>query len=134
MYLLDTDTLIYILKGNPIVERNLQTHYHDPIKISVISLKELYYGAYKSQKVASNLAKVKTLENSLEVIPLGTEIVEIFGLQKANLEKIGSRLDDFDLSLACCALAYNLILVTNNVRHFKKFDGLKVTNWSVELK
>ena len=59
MYLLDTDTIIYILKGNPVVENNLQRHYHDPIKISVITLMELYYGAYKSQKVTSNLAKVK---------------------------------------------------------------------------
>jgi predicted nucleic acid-binding protein len=134
MYLLDTDTLIYILKGHPTVERNLQIHYPDPIKISVISLMELYYGAYKSQRITSNLAKVKSLENSLEVIPLGTEIVEIFGMQKAKLEKVGSRLDDFDLSLACSALAYNLILVTNNVKHFKKIEGLKVSNWCVEPK
>lgn len=74
MYLLDTDTIIYILKGNPTVERNLQGHYHDPIKMSVITLMELYYGVYKSQKVTSNLAKIKTLENSLEIIPLGQEI------------------------------------------------------------
>lgn len=132
MYLLDTDTLIYILKGNPIVERNLQIHYHDPIKISVISLMELFYGAYKSQKITSNLAKVKTLERSLEVIPLGTEIVEIFGMQKAKLEKSGSRLDDFDLCLACSALAHNLTLVTNNVKHFRKIEGLKTSNWSIE--
>jgi len=134
MYLLDTDTLIYILKGHPTVERNLQIYYRDPIKISAISLMELYYGAYKSQRITSNLAKVKTLENSLEVIPLGTEIVEIFGMQKAKLEKVGSRLDDFDLSLACSAMAYNLILVTNNVKHFKKIEGLKISNWCVEPK
>ena len=78
MYLLDTDTIIYILKGNPAVEKNLRRHYNDPIKISVITLMELYYGAYKSQKVTSNLAKIKTLENSMEIIPLGQGIVEIW--------------------------------------------------------
>ena len=129
MYLLDTDTIIYILKGNPAVERNLQRHYNDPIKISVITLMELYYGAYKSQKVISNLAKVKTLENSMEVIPLGQEIVDIFGRQKAQLEISGTPLDDFDLIVGCCALAHNLILVTNNVKHFRKIESLKVTNW-----
>jgi len=98
MYLLDTDTLIYILKGNPIVERNLRGHYHDPIKISGITLMELYYGAYKSQKTISNLAKIKTLENTLEIIPLGREIVEIFGIQKANLEKAGNPYYDTALS------------------------------------
>lgn len=90
---------------------------------------ELYYGAYKSQKVTSNLAKIKTLENPMEIIPLGQEIVENFGKQKAQLERSGTPLDDFDLIVGCCALAHNLILVTNNVKHFKKIESLKVTNW-----
>ena len=129
MYLLDTDTIIYIFKGNPSVEGNLQRHYNDPIKISVITLMELYYGAYKSQKVTSNLAKIRTLENYMEIIPLGQEIVDIFGRQKTQLEGLGTPLDDFDLIVGCCALAHNLILVTNNVKHFKKIESLKVTNW-----
>lgn len=129
MFLLDTDTIIYILKGHPAVERNLRRYYQDPIKISVITLMELYFGAYKSQQVAGNLAKIKTLENSLEVIPVGKETADVFGLQKAALEKGGSPLDDFDLILGCCALAHNLTLVTNNTRHFKRMKGLKLTNW-----
>jgi len=132
MYLLDTDTIIYNLKGHPAVEKNLRQHFHDSIKISVITLMELYYGAYKSQKVASNLAKIKTIENSMEVIPLGKELVEIFGIHKAKLEKIGTRLDDFDLILACCALAHNLVVVTNNVKHFQRIEGLKIANWTEE--
>jgi predicted nucleic acid-binding protein len=132
MFLLDTDTLIYILKGHPIVESNLRRHFHDPIKICVITLMELYYGAYKSQRKTSNLAKIKTLENALEIIPMGQEIAEIFGIHKSNLEKAGTRLDDFDLILACCALTHNLTLVTNNVKHFKKIEGLKLTNWIEE--
>ena len=134
MYLLDTDTIIYILKGSPSVERNLRRHYHDPMKISVITLMELYYGAYNSQRVTSHLAKIKTLENSMEVIPLSQEIVENFGKQKAQLERAGTPLDDFDLALGCCALAHNLILVTHNIKHFKKMEGLKVTNWIEEQK
>lgn len=130
MYLLDTDTIIYNLKGHPAVEKNLRQHFHDSIKISVITLTELYYGAYKSQKVASNLAKIKTIENSMEVIPLGKELVEIFGIHKAKLEKTGTRLDDFDLILACCALAHNLVVVTNNVKHFQRIEGLKIANWT----
>ena len=50
MFLLDTDTLIYSLKGEEAVVRNLEAHQQDPLKISVISLLELYYGAYKSKK------------------------------------------------------------------------------------
>jgi tRNA(fMet)-specific endonuclease VapC len=130
MYLLDTDTIIFSLKGHASVQENLRTHIHDPMKISVITLMELYYGAYKSQKVTSNLAKIKTLENSLEIIPLGKESVEIFGIYKSKLEKAGTPLDDLDLMLASCALAHNLVLVTNNVKHFRRIEGLKLVNWT----
>ena len=129
MYLLDTDTIIHILKGDPVVEANLKHHIHDPIKIGTITLMELYYGAYKSQRVTSNLAKIRTLENVLEVIPIGEEIAEIFGREKTRLEKKGIPLDDFDLILGCCALAHNLTLVTNNIRHFRRIEGLQVANW-----
>ncbi len=105
MYLLDTDTVIYSLKGAAAVKKNLGEHFHDPMKMSVITLMELFYGAHKSQKIASNLAKIKTLENSLEIIPVGEELAEIFGMTKAQLEKAGSPLDDFDLIIASCALS-----------------------------
>ncbi len=131
MYLLDTDTIIFSLKGHTALEKNLQQHFHDPIKICVVTLMELYYGAYKSQRVESNLAKIKTLENSLEIVPIGKESVEIFGIYKAKLEKSGTPLDDFDLILASCALAQNLVLVTNNIKHFERIEGLKFTNWMV---
>jgi predicted nucleic acid-binding protein len=47
------------------------------------------------------------------------------------LEKSGTRLDDFDLTIASCELAHNLTLVTNNLKHFSRIEGLKITNWSV---
>lgn len=129
MYLLDTDTVIYNFKGHPNIQKNLQRHLSDPINISIVTCMELYYGAYKSQKVTSNLAKIKMLEQSIEVIPLGQESGEIFGKLKAQLEIQGSRLDDFDLAIASCALSRNLTLVTNNIEHFRRIDGLKLANW-----
>lgn len=130
MYLLDTDTIIYALKGNPSVKENLQRHLNDPLKISVITLMELYYGAYKSKQVTSNLAKIKALEEEWETIPIGQDCTEIFGLNKSDLEKDGTPLDDFDLIIASTVLTHNLTLVTNNMGHFKRVKGLKLENWS----
>lgn len=130
MYLLDTDTIIYNLKGNKTVRKYLQQHLNDPINVSVITLMELYYGAYKSRKVESNIAKVKTLEIALEIIPVNQELIEVFGMLKSNLEKAGKRVDDFDLILASTVLTHNLILVTNNEKHFKNIEGLKIENWT----
>jgi predicted nucleic acid-binding protein len=131
MFLLDTDTIILSLKGHPTVKENLRRHQNDPLKVSVITCMELYYGAYKSPNVAGNLAKIQMIEAVLEVIPLGSESAQIFGMLKAQMEKKGTRLDDFDLAIAAGALAQNLILVTNNLSHFKRIPGLKLANWAL---
>ena len=129
MYLLDTDTIIYNLKGDLKVQENLRLHVNDLIQISIITLMELYYGAYKSQHVDANLAKIKTLEQYLEIFTTGQETAEIYGRLKAKLESVGSRLDDFDLIIASTALTHNLVLVTNNEKHFQRIEGLKLENW-----
>jgi tRNA(fMet)-specific endonuclease VapC len=132
MYLLDTDIVIYSLKGHGAVKKHLEHSLHLPLKISIITLMELFYGAHKSQKVASNLAKIKRLEEAIEIIPLGRETAEIFAMLKVDLEKAGNPLDDFDLILAACALTHDLILVTNNTKHFARIGGLKLENWAKE--
>ena len=132
MYLLDTDIVIYSLKGHAAVKKQLERNLHSPLKISIVTLMELFYGAHKSQKVASNLGKIKHLEAALEIIPLGRESAEIFAMLKADLEKAGTPLDDFDLVLAACALTHDLVLVTNNVKHFKRISGLRLENWAQE--
>ncbi len=131
MYLLDTDTIIFSLKGHEAIKKNLQKHFEEPMKICVITLMELYFGAYKSEKVTGNLAKIRTIENAFEIISTGRESAEIFGMLKASLEKSRTPLDDFDLIIASCALSHNLILVTNNIKHFNRVEGLRLTNWTV---
>ena len=132
MYLLDTNIIIHALKGHAAVNRNLRSHLHDPLHISVVTLMELYYGAYKSQKVESNIAKVRALESTIEVIPVGKEVVDIFGTYKAKLERSGIPLDDFDLIIAACAMTHNLVLVTHNIKHFNRIEGLKIQDWTIE--
>lgn len=60
MYLLDTDTIVYLVKGHPEVERNLALHADDVVGTSAITLMELYYGAFKSRQVAGNLARIRS--------------------------------------------------------------------------
>lgn len=74
-------------------------------------------------------AKIKTLEQFVDILPAGPETAEIFGRLKSGLEASGNRLDDFALMIARSALAHNLILVTNNEKHFQRIDGLKLENW-----
>ena len=131
MHLLNTDTVVYSLKGHPVVKDNLKSHLNDSIKISNVNYVELYYDECKSQRVTANAAKVKTLGQSIEMVSINATVAETFGMIKASLEAGGNRLDDFDLAIAAAALANNLILETNNLDHFSRIDGLRIENWTL---
>lgn len=128
-YLIDTDICIYWLKGNANIEQKALAVRLDNIYISYITLSELYYGAYKSQRIKGNLIAVKALWNKLGFIESNEDICETFGKFKADLEKKGNVINDADMFIASCALVNGFTLVTNNERHFKRVKGLKVENW-----
>ena len=129
-YLIDTDILIYSLKGNEKVISNFQSKKNNPKSISVISYGELIHGAKKSKYVEKNLANVKRLIEIFPVINITPAVMDTFGELKANLEKSGNIIDDMDLLIGSTALVHNLTLVTNNINHFSRIEGLELENWS----
>jgi tRNA(fMet)-specific endonuclease VapC len=90
------------------------------ISVSFMTLSELYYGAYKSQYVDENIAAINLLAAKLSIVESNDEICACFGNLKALLEKQGMIIDDADLFIAACALTTGAILVTNNIKHFKR--------------
>jgi len=130
MYLLDTDTLIYFLKGNASVVNNFKVYRTYPKAFSVITYGELIYGCRKSQHVVENLAKVKQLAEYYPIMDVTRPVMECFGEMKALLTQSGKPLDAFDLLIGCTALTMNYSIVTNNTKHYQRIPGLKVVNWS----
>jgi predicted nucleic acid-binding protein len=128
-YLLDTNICVYWLKGNEHIEQKILSVGMDNIALSFLNVSELYYGAYKSQRVDANLALIRKLTDQLNVIESDEAISEMFGEIKATLEKAGTIIDDADMFIAACAKVHGLTLVTNNVKHFKRIKGLKLENW-----
>jgi predicted nucleic acid-binding protein len=128
-YLLDTNICVYWLKGNEHIEQKILSVGIDTISLSFVNLSELYYGAYKSQRVEANLALIQRLTDQLSIIESDEAICEMFGELKANLERAGAIIDDADLFIAASAKVHGLTLVTNNIRHFKRIKGLKLENW-----
>lgn len=56
-----------------------------------------------------------------------------FGQAKADLERRGVRIEDFDVAVAAHALACQGRLVTDNVEHMKRVRGLELENWRSDL-
>jgi len=128
-YLLDTDIIIYWMKGNRDISHKIVSEGFSNIAAADISKAELYYGAYKSLRTEENLAAITTLSERINFIPFNDPSQSIFGMIKADLERKGTRLDDVDLMIASTAIAFNLVLVTNNINHMQRIPGINIENW-----
>lgn len=129
-YLIDTNIIIYSIKGDSIVHDHFLKNENIPKSISVITYGELLFGAKKSKNYEKNLAIVYRIKELFPIIDIDKAIIETFSELKANLHKLDSSIDDFDLLIASTALTMNATLVTNNEKHFNRIKGLKIENWS----
>jgi len=128
-YLLDTDTCIYWLKGAESIRERLLNVGIESIAISVITVGELFFGAYNSAQVDKNLVQVHTFISQVSVVQLGLNALQLFGELKTYLRKQGKPLADFDLLIAATALIEKRILVTSNLRHYQHISGIQIENW-----
>lgn len=128
-YLLDTDTLIYWLKGNKNIEEKALTSGLQHLGYSIISHAELYYGAYNSAQQDKNLQAIQLISQNLALISFNAESAQLFGKIKADLKQQGNIILDADIMIAAIALSNQLILVTNNQKHFVRIPNLNIENW-----
>ena len=129
-YMLDTNICIYIIKKHPIhVLNHLKKQNISDICLSSITLAELEYGVQKSEwKVQNGLALAEFL-SPIEIMPFDEVAAIEFGKIRSNLEKKGKLIGEYDLMIAAHAIALDLILVTNNIKEFKRVTDLKIENW-----
>ena len=130
MFLIDTDIIIYFLKNNETVIRNFNLYSREPKAVSIITIGELLYGAYKSQRKVENLGKVRRVAEIFPVIEISMTIIDTFAHLKADLNAKGIVVDGFDLLIGATALSMNYSIVTNNVKHFEKIPDLTIINWT----
>ena len=132
MFLFDTDIITNIVKPRP--AQNLLEKLDKLSKnqqyISSITISEIVYGAEKSQRPDFHLNNLeKILLPAVNIIGFDTKAAYVCGRIRAELEKRGTPLDLADLEIASISIANNLILITNNVRHFKRVPLLQYESW-----
>lgn len=129
-YLLDTDALIYWLKGNKNIEQKALHIGLDQLGYSIISHAELYFGAYNSEQKEKNLAAIQIVQQKLTLVNLDAKSAQLFGSIKADLKRQGNIIMDADIMIASIAISNKLTLITNNEKHFERIAELKIENWS----
>lgn len=130
-YLLDTDICIYSMKGLYDLKEKILHVGIENCFISEITVLELTYGVENSDasKKEKNLEKLNSFLNSIDTISV-TSCIKIFAKEKSRLKKSGILIDHFDLIIGTTAVANNMILVTNNSKHFDRIESIQIENWS----
>lgn len=127
-YLLDTNAVIGLLKGDDsALARRLREHEPADVCVSSIVTHELYFGAYNSARVDANLSRLQALR--FEVLPFDYEDSIIAGEIRAKPRAEGVPIGPYDVLIAAQALGRGLVLISANLREFRRVVGLEVEDW-----
>ena len=130
-YYLDTNICVYFLKGlYPTIVENIKNTSPANIKIPSIGKAELLYCDEKSQHKITNLLNINKLLEPYEIINFDDECAVVYSKIRASLELKGNIIGPNDYIIAATVLAKNGILVTNNVKEFKRVKNIKIENWA----
>lgn len=127
---LDTNIISAFLKKDLRVVSRVSDYLEsfDRLTINIIS----YYEILRGLKDLGNEEKLKKFEEFVqenEFISIGKDAVIKAAEIYAYLKKQGDLIEDADILMASIAIVENLVLVTNNIKHFERIEGLATENW-----
>lgn len=130
MYLLDTNTCIFIKNNKPLhVLEKLRSVLDQNVFLSSITVAEMQYGVYNSQNIEKNRISLTEFSAPFQIIDFDNRDAEFYGKIRSKLRKEGNLIGPYDMLIAAQALSRKLILVTNNVNEFERIPDLIIEDW-----
>ena len=130
MYLLDTNICVYVIRKRPeAVYRRLSGASGQTAAISVVTAFELEIGALRAQGQHYSVA-VRLFLAEFPVLALEDSARTTYGKLRTALERRGEKIGAHDMLIAAHALALDATLVTNNLKEFRRVEGLRCENWT----
>lgn len=124
----DTDCIVDFLRNRaPANSRVRQALRSGILAISAVTAYELYFG----EPEGPGRLALDELLDAIFVAPLTREAAALAGERGAALAASGMRLATPDLLIAGTALLAGAPLITRNVRHFGRVDGLELVDPAV---
>lgn len=129
-YILDTNICIYIAKQKPVeVLKRFDQLDVGEVGMSIITHAELLYGAKRSQQPQRSIATLEQLISLIPVQPLHDDVATHYADIRADLANKGTMIGNNDLWIAAYVRAMGKVLVSNNLKEFKRVQDLKLENW-----
>jgi tRNA(fMet)-specific endonuclease VapC len=106
--------------------------YFDELSLSIIT----YYEILRGLKYIGNKRELGDFENLMdnsELITLDREIIKKASDIYVGLKEKGELIGDADILIAASCLLKNMVLVTDDEKHFRRIKELEVENWLLRL-
>ena len=125
----DTTFLIDLGRGDTgaLKKINELNANNDPLAITAITIFELFQGS--NEFGTKNFKIFTTLAGNALVIPLEHDTAKAAGIINRNLSKAGAKLEALDCLIAGIVLLGNDVLLTRNLKHFSRIEGLKLETY-----
>ncbi len=131
-YVLDTNTISFLMSGEVSVTRALLAHARTDVLLPGPAIAEIAYGLARlppSKRRDRLAARFELVSSQMPRVPWTDEVSQAFGDIKADLERRGVLIEDFDVAIAAHAKAIGATLVTDNLDHMGRVAGLEIENW-----
>ncbi|MFP8833021.1 PIN domain-containing protein [Hydrogenophaga sp. XSHU_21] len=129
-YLLDSDVFSLMVKGtDDAINLRMEVLAKGEATLSVITAGEYFYGVTHAPISALREKRARRLIDFFGVFPIGEDVSTSYGQIRSDLRAKGTPIGPNDMWLAAQAKAHGLVMVTRNVREFKRVAGLKVESW-----
>ena len=99
------------------------------VGISSITLAELRFGVSKSARRQQNQAALDQFLLPLDIAAFDELAADSYGDVRAELESNGTPIGPLDTLIAGHGLSLNVVLVTHNMREFRRITGLRIDDW-----
>ena len=131
-YVLDTNTLSYAMAGEPEVCDRILSLARTDVLLPQPVIAEVEYGLArmrKSKRRERLRERLRLFLDELSRAAWTDAVSHAFGAAKADLERRGVRIEDFDVAIAAHALALEGTLVSDDSVHMSRIAGLRVESW-----
>jgi tRNA(fMet)-specific endonuclease VapC len=130
--MLDTNIASYAIKGHDegVVARLMNTP-PDLVCISVMTRAELLYGLKRLRPQHGLHVAVRQFLKLVLTVAWDEDAAEHYANLRHELIGRGQPIGDLDMMIAASALSTGMVLVTNNLKHFKRIRApLRLENWA----
>lgn len=128
-FLLDTNIVSDLMRDpQGSVATHIATVGEKRVSISIVVAAELRFGAKKSgsRRLRTRLEAILSV---LDVLPLKSPVDAHYADIRAHLERKGQPIGPNDMLIAAHARALGCVMVTANLREFRRVPRLRVENW-----